>query len=53
MTIAPEQQFGKVIVYLPTSNSPKTPGIELVGCSRAMNPDWAHHTVSWTIDGCW
>ena len=39
MTIGPHQQFEKVIVHLPTSTTRKSPGIELVACSRAMNPD--------------
>ena len=39
MTIGPGQQFEKVIVYLPEAGTRTIPGLELVGISRAMNPE--------------
>ena len=38
MTVGPGQQFEKVVVHLPEGTHNKTPGLELVGISRAMNP---------------
>ena len=39
MTIGLGKQFEKAIAHLPTSTDRKSPGIELVAYSRAMNPD--------------
>ncbi len=38
--IGPGEQFEKVIVYLPEAGTRSIPGLELVGISMAMSPDY-------------